>query len=305
MPDSSLLHVGTRTPDTSPTPSSLLDDAGGRPHPSDGPSSRGDDTPTTPTDPPSTAAAHGGDELVPGPSSDGPGPHDPASPPAHGDDGTPGGGPGVDAKPLSQSDFAQLSASEQMALAKAELARGAVDFDSEAAAIKYGQDRWNGYADDLPAEQAAAVRDYTGAAYTEYNGALRGEKPMTPELQSQIAQIDKALAGHPVPEDLIVSRGSGFAHLTDDPTTLIGQVIGDDGFLSTSLGSAAFSHKPAIFHFFVPEGTPGMYVGKVSQLANAEKELLLGRGLEFEVQRVFLDDKGKWQIFATILKADS
>jgi hypothetical protein len=46
-----------------------------------------------------------------------------------------------------------------------------------------------------------------------------------------------------------------------------------------------------------------MYVGKVSHLDNAEKELLLGRGLEYEVQRVFLDDNGKWQVFATILRS--
>lgn len=49
--------------------------------------------------------------------------------------------------------------------------------------------------------------------------------------------------------------------------------------------------------------TPGMYVGKVSHLDNAEKELLLGRGLEYEVQRAFLDSQGKWQIFATILRS--
>ena len=106
------------------------------------------------------------------------------------------------------------------------------------------------------------------------------------------------------PIDIMVSRGSGFDHLTDNPLTLIGQVIKDDGYLSTSLGSAAFRFKPAIFHFLVPGGTPGMYVGKVSHLADVERELLLGRGLQYEVQRVFLDSNGKWQIFARILESE-
>ena len=327
LPDSSLLQVGARTPDAPTPPGSFLDD-GTRPRPGDGdaaPPRPVDDGPAPvhpDRDTPSDSPSPDGDPSGPAAPGHDPGPVD--APPTSPGDGTPGGTPGDGvpgdgtpgdgtpgdgtpadgpSAPLSQSEFAQLSAAEQMAVAKAELGRGSLDFDSEAAAIKYGQDTWNGYADELPAKQAAAVRDYTGASYTEYNGALRGERPMTPELRSQIALIDKALAGHPVPENLIVSRGSGFAHLTDDPTTLIGQVITDEGYLSTSLGSAAFSHKPAIFHLAVPKGTPGMYVGKISQLANTEKELLLGRGVEFEVSRVFLDDAGKWHIFATILGA--
>jgi hypothetical protein len=320
LPDSDLLHVGSKT-DAPPTPGSFLDDgpSAPKPHTDDTPQpARADDssTPSTRTDDtpgPTTGTGDGdgaggghtwGADDTPadgpsGPADEVPGPTDPSTPP----DGGTSTPDQIPAEPMSQSDFAQLSASEQMALAKAELGRGAVDFDSESAAIKYGQDGWDGYAENLPAGQAAAVKDYTGAAYQEYNGALRGDRDMTPELQANIDLIDQALNGHPVPEDVMVSRGSGYGHLTDNPLTLVGQVIKDDGYLSTSLGTAAFSYKPAIFHFHVPEGTPGMYVGKVSHLDNAEKELLLGRGLEYEVQRVFLDDNGKWQVFATILRS--
>jgi hypothetical protein len=74
--------------------------------------------------------------------------------------------------------------------------------------------------------------------------------------------------------------------------------------MSTSLGNhpvPSFAGKEAILRLRVPKGTPTMWVERLSDFGVAEREMLLGRGTEYKVTRVFMDDSGKWQIYGEVL----
>ncbi|MEV5548861.1 putative T7SS-secreted protein [Streptomyces sp. NPDC052309] len=212
-----------------------------------------------------------------------------------------------------------LSPEQRHQVAAAELEQGARSFADPDAAIAYGRDNWNQYVDELSPEARQALRDYTGeppytgapgyATYQEINGYLRGEpKYGTPEVLNNIRQIDGALAGRPLPEDVMVVRGTGVRHIDfDDVDDLVGRTISDPGYSSTSLGNhpvPSFEGKDAVLRLRVPEGTHATWVEKVSDFGVTERELLLGRGTSYKVTRAFYDDKGQLQIYGEVLPRD-
>ncbi|MFE6870239.1 ADP-ribosyltransferase [Kitasatospora sp. NPDC057692] len=213
-----------------------------------------------------------------------------------------------DAPPVSTADFKGLDLSDQVKVAEAEISKDATTFRSNAEAEQYGGDHWNAYAEQLPEEQRKAVYDYTcepsatdEPTYHELNGYLRSGKGETPEVLQHIAEIDRALAGSPTMEPVVVSRGTDLYHIPMDPSLMAGKTFTETAFTSSSLGSAAFPDKQAILRLRVPEGTPALWVEKVSAYGMGERELLLGRGLNWRADRVFLDDNGQWQIYGEIV----
>ncbi|MFF7458224.1 putative T7SS-secreted protein [Kitasatospora sp. NPDC008115] len=212
-----------------------------------------------------------------------------------------------DAPPLSTEDFNRLDLSDKIKVAEAETSRNAKTFENDAAAARYGADEWNDYAVTLPEPQRRAVHDYTcepnattGPTYHELNGYLRSGNGETPEILQHIAEIDKALAGHPTPEAVMVSRGTNLYHIPMDPSQMVGNIFTENAFTSSSLGTAAFADKQAVLHLRVPEGTPALWVEKVSFYGMGEREVLLERGLRWRADRVFMDDNGQWQIYGDI-----
>ncbi|MGC9443205.1 putative T7SS-secreted protein [Streptomyces sp. WG5] len=213
-----------------------------------------------------------------------------------------------------------LSTEQRHQVAAAELEAGARSFADPDAAIAYGRDNWNRYVDDLPPEARKALKDYTGeppylgapgyATYKEMNGYLRGLDSGlgTPEVLNNIREVDRALAGNPIPEDVMVVRGSGVDHLHfKRPEDLVGQTINDRGYTSSSLGNhpvPSFEGKPAIIHLRVPEGTPAAWVENVSDFGVTERELLLGRDTGYRVTRAFKDENGQIQIYGEVLPRD-
>jgi hypothetical protein len=83
---------------------------------------------------------------------------------------------------------------------------------------------------------------------------------------------------------------------------MVGKVFTDPAYMSTSLGDAAgaFSGKDAVLHLRVPEGTPALYMEKVSAFGDGERELLLGRDMGYRVDRVVWEG-GQWQIYGEIV----
>ncbi|MET8299148.1 ADP-ribosyltransferase, partial [Streptomyces sp. NPDC005180] len=126
-----------------------------------------------------------------------------------------------------------------------------------------------------------------------------------PQVLHNIEEVDKALAGRRLPEDVMVVRGSGTGHLAfEHPEDLVGQRIIDKGYMSTSLGvnpAGGFSSMDSVMHLRVPEGTPALWLEKVSNFGAGERELLLGRGMTYQVTRAFRDEHGKLQIYGEIL----
>jgi uncharacterized protein YukE len=209
-----------------------------------------------------------------------------------------------------------LGDAEKHQVAAAELGDGAVSFRDGDAATAYGREHWNDYVDNLPETSKQALRDYSGeppykgapgyATYQEMNGFLRGERDLgTEQVLRNIDEVDKALAGNPLPEDVMVVRGTGVRHLDFEyPEELVGQKITDPGYTSSSLGNhpvPSFEGKEAILRLRVPEGTPGAWIEKVSDFGVSERELLLGRGMSYKVTRAFQDERGQIQIYGEVL----
>ena len=216
----------------------------------------------------------------------------------------------------SAEDFKSLSTDQKHEVAAAELNDGAVSFPDDGAAIAYGRENWNDYAQNLPESTRKSLFDYSddhlGAAdpryatYKEMNGYLRGNADLgTPDVLRNIEEVDKALAGRRLPEDVMVVRGQGVSHLgVEPPGELVGRTITEPAYLSTSLGNnpvAAFEGYTGILHLRVPEGTDALWMEKVSHYGMGERELLLGRDTSYQVTRAFKDENGKWHIYGEVL----
>ncbi|WP_344457890.1 ADP-ribosyltransferase, partial [Actinomadura kijaniata] len=249
----------------------------GTENPSPDPRSRSaDDTPSRPPqEPPSGAMARGTDD-------DAPPPRDDRSP-----------------------DQRARDAEER-------IARDAVTFPDRDSAYDYGARHWNESAENLPQDQKDAVRNYTDEppadhpTYKEINGALRDGTTPSPEVQRHIDALDRALNAHPTPEPIVVTRGTSLSYLNMPPESMVGHTFQDPGFLSTSLGppAGAAAFKNAVIHMRVPEGTPALWVEKLSEMGAGERELILPRGLKFRVDEVVRID-GKWQVYASVVPADT
>ncbi|MFB4301422.1 ADP-ribosyltransferase [Actinomadura sp. NTSP31] len=248
-----------------------------------------------------TDASSGHDQP---PGDDGPGDH------GHGSDDEPQN-PQDPGDPSQDEPARAPTAEERMDAAYDRVSEGARTFPDNDAASRYGAEVWNGYADDLPESQRQALHHYTDEppaphpTYQEMNGQLRSGGPIDPEVQRHLDEIDQALAGNPIPEDVMISRGTDLGHLDMDAPDMIGQSFGDPGYLSTSLGgpAGAFAGKDAVLHMRVPAGTPALWVENVSAFGGGERELLLGRGMTFHVDDVIFHD-GQWQIYGSFLPPD-
>jgi hypothetical protein len=101
-----------------------------------------------------------------------------------------------------------------------------------------------------------------------------------------------------------VVRGTGIGHLNlDDPLEMLGKTYGDKGYMSTSLGNhpvGAFADAEALLHLRVPKGSPALWVEQVSKFGMGERELLLGRGTQYRVTRVFWEN-GQVQVYGEVL----
>lgn len=88
------------------------------------------------------------------------------------------------------------------------------------------------------------------------------------------------------------------SHWNVEPGDAVGTKFIEDSHMSTSLGGPAdaFADKTAILHLTVPKGTPALWIEKFSAFGGGERELLLGRGLEWTAQRVVKID-GQWHVF--------
>ncbi|WP_279617006.1 ADP-ribosyltransferase, partial [Streptomyces yokosukanensis] len=244
--------------------------------------------------------------------------HDGADAAAHGHSGTevPGhGGAGepFEYKPsMSDTDFDALSDADKHAVAEAELAHGTNTAPSatNAAGLNYGNSYWNKFLDDLSPESREALRTYSGNEYDQINSHLRFGHDLDPSLKHTIEEMDKVMGARPVPEDIMIVRGTGVDHVKvgghpiDSPLDMLGGTFDDKAFTSTALGRTPpppFDSKPVWMHLRVPKDTPALWIDHLSKYPG-ERELLLARGSEYKVTRVFFDEaQGKWHIYGEVL----
>ncbi|WP_369367107.1 ADP-ribosyltransferase [Streptomyces sp. CG4] len=241
--------------------------------------------------------------------------HDGADAATPGHSGVPGhGGAGepFEYKPsMSDDDFNNLATdAERHAAATAELERGTNPWPSSSngAGKAYGDAHWNDFLDNLDPKAKDALERYSSFYYKHINGQLRDfdlhgpAAALEPSVQDMVDNMDRVMGDRPVPEDIMVVRGTGIDHLDlTSPYEMVGNSYHDAGFLSTSLGKdAAFNYKPVILHLRVPKGAPALWIDHIS-VNKGERELLLARDTHYRVTRVFQDTTGQYHAYGEVL----
>lgn len=153
----------------------------------------------------------------------------------------------------------------------------------------------------LTGTQKSAVVSYTSSAYEAMNDYLRtkgiyGAPDRTKQL---IKQCRAALKKASIPEEVIVRRGSGYNMLKElgidiseaNKDKLIGGIVQDFGFLSTSPDPSGGFSSSIEYIIKIPKGSQAMYVAPISQIPS-ERELLVNCGGKFMVDDVEFDSYG-------------
>ena len=165
----------------------------------------------------------------------------------------------------------------------------------------------------LTDEQKQALDWYTGAGSSLTNWRLRRGEELPDDIAANVREIDSAMG--PLPADLVLTRMVGQGVFDDrDPTAfatdlsdLVGSLISDKGYLSTSLGgpSAGAESRGVIMHIAAPKGTPAIVVGNLSANPD-EREILLGRGTRLAVSRMERAKNGYgWEAWLTVVTDDT
>lgn len=191
------------------------------------------------------------------------------------------------------------AASAQTAAAAASSAQTA----DPAVTVKLEGKKW---AETLSKETQSAIRDYTGTKYRNINAVLRGiTHDFDPGNRERAARIHSALQQSSIPSACTVYRGASlealgaYRNLSDDQ--LVGLVLIDRGFMSTSLNSGDAFGGEIRLEIHVPEGAQGAYVGYLSECGHYESEVLFDRRQRLEITDVHRDSFGNRIIRANLL----
>ena len=142
------------------------------------------------------------------------------------------------------------------------------------------------------------VEVYTGSAYIDMNKYLRGQRSST-RYTDEIKQATAALRKASLPEEVIVRRGSDYNMLGElgidiseaNKDKMIGAIVTDKGFMSTSPSSYGGFSGDIEYVVKVPKGSQAMYVDTISR-HHGEKELLINRGGKYIIKDVEFNSHG-------------
>ena len=175
--------------------------------------------------------------------------------------------------------------------------------NDDKAIIKLTGKEWS---DNLSPSERSAIRDYTGTSYVNINAVLRGlESDFDVGNHERASLIHSALSQSSIPQSCTVYRGASlnslgnYANATDEE--LIGNIISDDGFMSTSLNREDAFGGEIRYEISVPEGANGAYVGYISHAQHYESEVLFDCGQMLQITDVRRDMFGNRTIIARML----
>ena len=135
----------------------------------------------------------------------------------------------------------------------------------------------NQWAEQLTTTQRSALRDYTDTSYSNINSSLRGKSRFSAGNVEKATAIHQALSKATIPCACTVYRGASNAalgylqNLSDDE--LVGHVIRDGGFLSTTLQPDSPFMGNVQFEISVPAGAHGAYIGSLSCFPDEDEVL--------------------------------
>lgn len=134
----------------------------------------------------------------------------------------------------------------------------------------------------LDSAHKKAVSSYTNGGYTEMNNSLRnstGKKTLA--MAKKIKAMDEAISiAEPFKEPILLSRRTSLPQWNDAQP---GEVIQDNGFLSTSVNQGTWSGNVHL-KILAPVGAKGLWVNTTGGSSHpSEKEVILPRGTQFHI----------------------
>lgn len=165
----------------------------------------------------------------------------------------------------------------------------------------------------LTADQRQAIFDYTTErpgvpTYRNINNALR--HPWThhfaPGNKERAKNMHTALSQASIPCSCTVYRGTSrdflgkYKGLPDEK--LVGKILPERGFLSTSLNREDSFGGSLKLVIDVPKGASGAYIGSLSSAGDAESEVLFDCGQIMRVERVERDQFGQRVLYVRLLQ---
>ncbi len=126
----------------------------------------------------------------------------------------------------------------------------------------------NQWTKSLTKEQYLAIREYTDTTYSNINASLRGKDGFLPGNLEKATEIHMALQNAKIPHSCTVYRGVtsdalGYLQKLNDEE-MVGHVIRDGGFMSTTLKPESAFCGSVQLEIEVPAGAPGAFIGAIS-----------------------------------------
>ena len=158
----------------------------------------------------------------------------------------------------------------------------------------------------LSDDECSAIKDYTGNFYKNINAVLRKiDREFDEGNLERATLIHNALNRSSIPENCTVYRGSTLSSLgrysNCNDSELVGKVLYEDGFMSTSLNSSDAFGGEVRYEILVPKGSKGAYVGYLSHAKHYESEVLFDFGQKLKIVDVKRDEFDNRTVVAEIL----
>jgi hypothetical protein len=136
----------------------------------------------------------------------------------------------------------------------------------------------------ISVSELEALNTYAGAGYLRLNSSLRARRVLPQEWEELLPFLDNATRKAILNRDVVLFRGSTATTMGKlAPESLVGTIIRDRGFVSTSIDPRAAEDfvrdqtDPLVFEILARSGQHVAFVGGI------EREVLLPRGLQFRI----------------------
>lgn len=203
---------------------------------------------------------------------------------------------------------------------------GSKTVTSTSTKVAFDRDEWNimlkgnnlkkmnnwtsNFVNDISFAELDGIQVYTGSAYYDMNRYLRdtsGLAKINPDYKKAIKNATSGLEKANLPETVIVRRGSGYNMLNElgvdlqDKTKIIGSILTDHGFTSTSPDPYGGFSDSIEYVIKVPKGSEAMYVDSISR-HSGELELLINRGGLYQIEDYDITESGRVRkVYMTLL----
>lgn len=169
------------------------------------------------------------------------------------------------------------------------------------------QAEWGAWQERLTDDQAAALSHYTTTNSHVFNVNLRAGTPVPDDIQAKMRQIDAALAGHRLTQDIVTFRGMGGPQIhgmLESGQIKVGTRFGDRGYVSSSLDmwsaenfAGMHFNEGVLVEMRIRRGARAGHVDRFSDMpVHPEYEVLLARSPKFTVTRVERFPSGQFRL---------